>query len=256
VINRNLIIRRADEDDVPPQTVERDYVLAHVLSSIAEAEDARLIFKGGTALRLCHLDDYRYSADLDFSLVGEIDLVGARQLVADALDRCREAVGFPALELTADLLRIEYQGPLGGRRSIKLDVADNELVVDTTRKPIALRYEDQQAQECVVYTLEEIAAEKVRCVIQRLQCRDLFDLHQLFVVEEIDPDFIWPTFEKKAAHKGIDPASFAERFEARVPHYKKRWEDELGEHLPGALPPFDGLLREVRRALRGQLKAN
>ena len=28
-----------------------------------------LVFKGGTALRLCYFEDYRYSADLDFSVV-------------------------------------------------------------------------------------------------------------------------------------------------------------------------------------------
>jgi hypothetical protein len=32
-------------------------------------DDTGLVFKGGTALRLCHINDYRYSADLDFSLV-------------------------------------------------------------------------------------------------------------------------------------------------------------------------------------------
>jgi predicted nucleotidyltransferase component of viral defense system len=254
VINRNLIIRRADEDNVLAQTVERDYVLAHVLTAIAEAGDDRVVFKGGTALRLCHLDDYRYSADLDFSVRPGLDLAGARQVVAGALERCREAVGFPSLFLTDALLpRIEYQGPLGGQRSIKLDVADDELVLETTRKPIALRYDDQRDQECVVYTLDEIAAEKVRCVIQRLQCRDLFDLHRLFVVEQLDPAFIWPSFEKKARHKNIDPESFATRFKERLPHYEARWASELGEHLPGEPPHFDGLLREVRRALREQL---
>src|SRR5947209_7286796 len=70
VIDRNEIIKLADRDDVPAQTVERDYVMAHVLSGIANHEaGAEMIFKGGTALRLCYVDDFRYSADLDFSLV-------------------------------------------------------------------------------------------------------------------------------------------------------------------------------------------
>ncbi len=30
-----------------------------------------------------------------------------------------------------------------------------------------------------VYSLEEIAAEKLRCVIQRVQCRDLYDIFRL-----------------------------------------------------------------------------
>lgn len=256
MINRNLIIRRADEDGVPAVTVERDYVLAHVLTALADAEDDRLVFKGGTALRLCHLDDHRYSADLDFSLVDDLDLAGARELVAAALERCRETIGLPELGLTADPIpRIRYRGPLGGQndRYIKLDVADDELVIETCRKPIAVRYGDQRERDCLVYTLDEVAAEKLRCVIQRLQCRDLFDLHQLFVDQRLDAEFIWPAFEKKARHKSIDPASFARRFNEREPDYKVRWDNELTEHI-GEPPPFDTVLREVRRALRGRLR--
>ena len=45
-------------------------MLTHVLAAIASTPDAhRMIFKGGTALRLCSFEDYRSSADLDFSLV-------------------------------------------------------------------------------------------------------------------------------------------------------------------------------------------
>ena len=70
MITKAHITRKAAQDNVPAITVERDYVLAHVVTSLATLEnDTGLVFKGGTALRLCHIDDYRYSADLDFSLV-------------------------------------------------------------------------------------------------------------------------------------------------------------------------------------------
>jgi uncharacterized protein len=75
VIHQNLIKRRADEDSLSAPAVERDYVLAHVLTAISEHDrKAQLVFKGGTALRLCHFEDYCYSADLDFSLTGGFDL--------------------------------------------------------------------------------------------------------------------------------------------------------------------------------------
>lgn len=69
MITRQRIIGRADEDGVPASTVERDYVLTHCLVAVSRLpEAASLVFKGGTALRICYFDDYRYSADLDFSL--------------------------------------------------------------------------------------------------------------------------------------------------------------------------------------------
>ena len=101
MINRNQIIRQADDDGVPAATVERDYVLNHVLAAIANCEQAKqIVFKGGTALRLCYFDDYRYSADLDFSLIGGLDRRSALQKVAQALTACQQALALPALSLT------------------------------------------------------------------------------------------------------------------------------------------------------------
>lgn len=98
MIHQNVIKRRADEDGLPAPTVERDYVLAHVLTAISERdEEQRLVFKGGTSLRVCHFTDYRYSADLDFSLTGGVDAEGATRLIAEALVDCRERIGLPLL---------------------------------------------------------------------------------------------------------------------------------------------------------------
>lgn len=101
MIHQNLIKRRADEDGLSAPAVERDYVLAHVLAAISGHDpQARVVFKGGTALRLCHFEDYRYSADLDFSLIGGLAVESALRLVAEALAGCRERLGFPLLGLT------------------------------------------------------------------------------------------------------------------------------------------------------------
>jgi uncharacterized protein len=257
VIHRNILTRQADEDGSSAIVVERDYVLAHVLAAISKRdEQERVVFKGGTALRLCHFDSYRYSADLDFSLVGGLSVDGARVLVVDALADCQALVGFPTLRLTdATPPRIEYVGPLDAKpRSLKLDLADDELVEDTTTLPIVLRYSDQAACNCLVYTLDEVATEKLRCVIQRLQCRDLFDLNELLVIREVDSQSIWPLFERKARHRGIDPERFAERFEERVPEWTRRWDNELSEYVIGESPEFGGVLRAVRRELRFVLR--
>lgn len=256
MIGRNEIIRRADADGVPATTVERDYILAHVLSAIVTRDEARqMVFKGGTAMRLCYFEDYRYSADLDFSIVGGLDKAGALRLVDEALADCQRSIQLPGLRLTdAAPPRIEYTGPLGRSRVLKLDLADDELVEETTRRPVFIRYSDQVEGDSLTYTLDETAAEKLRCVIQRLQCRDLYDIHELFVVHDLDPVFIWPGFERKARHRGIDPALFPERFEERIPAYKARWTTELGDHVSGDPPPFEEILRAIRRSLREFLR--
>jgi uncharacterized protein len=252
VIHQNVIKRRADEDGLSAFAVERDYVLAHSLTAISERDrEQRLVFKGGTALRLCHFENYRYSADLDFSLTGKVDAEGATRLIAEALVECRERIGFSSLELDDRTPpRIAYVGPLGAKpRFVKLDLAADELVEDTTNLPINPRYEDQEEGRCRVYTLEEIAAEKLRCVMQRLQCRDLYDLHELLVVNNVDAEAIWPLFERKARHRDRNPGRFGESFADRIPRLKERWDRELVDYIASP-PAFDGVLRAVRRELR------
>ena len=252
MIHPNQIKRRADEDGLSAPAVERDYVLAHVLTAISERDrQAQIIFKGGTALRLCHFDDYRYSADLDFSLIDGLDIEGALRLIVDALADRMERIGFPHLGLTRGTPpRIEYVGPLGAKlRHLKLDLATDELVENTTALPIRRRYEDQERRRCHVYTLEEIAAEKLRCVMQRVQCRDLFDLHELLMAGGVDAKAIWPLFERKARRRNLDPDRFGDCFADRELRWQRRWDRELAQYI--TLPPhLDGVLRAVRRELR------
>jgi len=101
-----------------------------------------------------------------------------------------------------------------------------------------------------VYTLAEIAGEKLRCVLQRLQCRDLFDLFLLFEVAQVDTTEAAMVFRPKAEHKGIDPDAFAARYRERIEQYRKRWEVELREHVPGEVPHFSDVERRVTRHLR------
>lgn len=235
--------------------VERDYVLTHIVEALAALEPpSGLIFKGGTALRLCFYTDYRYSADLDFSLV-DLSVSDAIARLRVACERCVDAIGLAQIALPdADPLLIRYVGPLGRERDIKLDLADDELVLGTTERATIPRYSDQPEERSALttYTLEEICAEKVRCVIQRLLCRDISDLHRLFVREGIDVATVWPMFEEKARAMNVDPARFAERLSNREPQYRRRWERELSDLEPG-VAPFDQVFRELRRTLRSHL---
>ena len=68
-------ITTAGGSRIPETIIERDYVLAWFLTCLA-AHGLRgcLAFKGGTALRRCWFNDYRFSEDLDFTLTRAIAL--------------------------------------------------------------------------------------------------------------------------------------------------------------------------------------
>jgi predicted nucleotidyltransferase component of viral defense system len=181
VIAKGLITQRANDEQLPALTIERDYIIANVCADIGALDDPRFVFKGGTLLRLCYFDDYRYSADLDFSAVDGLTVVDAVQIVSTALDACRRRTEMPMLEVanTADgRTWITYVGPLGSHaRKIKLDISDTELVESHRRLFLNPTWADMPVDAAIEgYTLDEVGAEKLRCIAERSQCRDLYDL--------------------------------------------------------------------------------
>lgn len=248
--NKAQITQQAARDGVPATTVERDYVLAHIIAGLATLNiEHGLVFKGGTALRLCFFENYRYSADLDFSLTHGTKQ-DAYDVVQLALDSQSGAI--TALSLTdQEPIRITYQGPLGRERTLKLDIAEDELVLDAQSTALLPRWGDLPKDAALTtYSLTEIAGEKLRCIMQRLQCRDLFDLALLFDDAQVDPRDAADIFIPKAQHRDLDPRQFAERYTKRVAQYQKRWDRELSEHVPGAVPEFNDLERRIARRLR------
>ena len=52
------------------KTIEKDYILTWVLQAIAASPLRDLLaFKGGTAIKKIYVPDYRFSEDLDFTLL-------------------------------------------------------------------------------------------------------------------------------------------------------------------------------------------
>jgi predicted nucleotidyltransferase component of viral defense system len=257
MITTHRITRRADDDGVDAGVVERDYVLAHVVAQLPKAHmpgGGRLVFKGGTALRFVHVEDYRYSADLDFTVLdGSVETAAAA--LSEAVAAAKEHAGFPNLEIQISKgtpPQLAYVGPLGAKpRTVKVDLAAGEHVESVVQgEVLASLWDDLPAGlPFDVYPLDEIAAEKLRCVIQRVQCRDLYDLLRLTRDLKVDLRDIRGLFERKSRIKALDPASFREKFEDRTERYKERWEREMGEHLADP-PRFEDVLRIVRRNLR------
>ena len=71
MILQKEIIQCREKLGVPPATIDKDWVLGHVLNAMYSFDDIRknLVFKGGTCLRKCYFEHYRFSEDLDFTLL-------------------------------------------------------------------------------------------------------------------------------------------------------------------------------------------
>ena len=69
MIPRAEILRMAEEQGLLATTIEKDYALGWILFGVAAHPELRTwLFKGGTCLKKCYFDTYRFSEDLDFTL--------------------------------------------------------------------------------------------------------------------------------------------------------------------------------------------
>ena len=163
--------------------VEKDYVIGWVLWGIGS--DPRLskswAFKGGTCLKKCYVETYRFSEDLDFTVLpgGMIEPDELLPVLLDVLDRIYEQSGIdftgqhPYLRRRRDGSSVEgriyYRGPLGapGVASLKLDLTTDEIVVrPTVLQNINHHYPDGLPLPAQVrcYGFEEVFAEKLRAM--------------------------------------------------------------------------------------------
>src|SRR5512136_2548786 len=76
MISRQEIMDFAREFGLRAEIVEKDYILGWILAGISSHAALRQqwIFKGGTCLKKCYFETYRFSEDLDFTLTDSAQL--------------------------------------------------------------------------------------------------------------------------------------------------------------------------------------
>jgi predicted nucleotidyltransferase component of viral defense system len=69
MISKLEILSVATAAQLIPTTVEKDYALSWMLYGISKhIALSEWIFKGGTCLKKCYFETYRFSEDLDFTV--------------------------------------------------------------------------------------------------------------------------------------------------------------------------------------------
>lgn len=257
------IQKKAREAGVRDQQIEKDYILSWILQGIAQHEklSKTIVFKGGTVLKKVYFADYRFSEDLDFTLLeNETSNQEIFEWFVEAFEYVRSEANIP-LEIKDNNEHddgginffIGYVGPLGGlgsNRKVKVDISRSEvLVFEPVKQNAFLGYTDQENHELLCYTLQEVLVEKLRSVMQRMQARDIYDVWYLLEIHGMDVDFYTAEFRAKCESKGIDPTEFHTKFEKRLPQYKGRWQSSLVDQIRD-LPDFDELMRAVKRHLK------
>jgi predicted nucleotidyltransferase component of viral defense system len=115
MIDKREILEIAAQTSLTPHVVEKDYVLGWMLAGIYAHEELaeRWLFKGGTCLKKCFFETYRFSEDLDFTLLEEAQLEDGflRRVFGEIGQWIYDETG---IEIPADKQEFEfYQNPRG-----------------------------------------------------------------------------------------------------------------------------------------------
>ena len=253
---------------LPEETVERDYCLAWLLCSLSRHATLgeSLAFKGGTALRRIHYGEYRFSEDLDFTLVAELpfdtvlngfaEVFAETERESDVRFWLRGGDGAVANHQRNDTCYFEYQGPRLRPSSVKVDVTRSETVVfPLQRKPVLRTYQEfdlPEDRQLLVYSLEEIVVEKTLAVTDsaRREPRDLYDLWYIFDSGLVaDPELMVEGLSRKLASRpGRNADVLVPKLDNAERVLRKAWANRLSAQV-SMLPVFDGCFRRVRRSL-------
>jgi hypothetical protein len=117
------------------------------------------------------------------------------------------------------------------------------MVREAVRRPVHHPYSDRPDDgiEVSTYSFEELYAEKLRALAERLRPRDLYDVIHLYRRQELNPDrsIVIEILREKCAFKGIAvPTVESIRVSPLVAELRAGWEQMLRHQLP-QLPPFE-----------------
>lgn len=263
MIKQGEIQKKARTIGVRDQQIEKDYVLSWILQGIAMHKKLSdvIVFKGGTVLKKVYFEDYRFSEDLDFTLLNENI---SNQLIFnyfnEVFEYVKEEANIP-LEIIDDNehkdgginFYISYIGPLGGMGSnkrVKVDISKSEkLQFEPIEKDVIVSYIDQEAHKLLCYSLEEILVEKLRSIMQRMQARDFYDIWYLLEIQGLDLEFYVNEFVAKCESKQLNSSDFFKKLNQRQAQYKARWKKSMKDQIQD-LPEFEQVERELMRHLK------
>jgi predicted nucleotidyltransferase component of viral defense system len=279
MIDKREILAIAQQTSLTPHVVEKDYVLGWMLAGIYAHEEfaPNWIFKGGTCLKKCFFETYRFSEDLDFTLLKPEQLDA--ELLQDAFGEIGEwiyeqtGIEIPADNQEFEFYRnprgqlscqgkISYKGPISpthGLPRVKLDLtADERVVLPPVRLQIFHPYTDapEGGIEVLAYDYMEAFAEKFRALAERTRPRDLYDVVNLYRNGQARPEprRFMEVLRSKCEFKGIGIPRISD-LEPHRADLEAGWIHMLEHQLPALLPvaTFWDALPEIFAWLEGAI---
>jgi len=266
MIEQKEINKIATQSRVSDRQIEKDYVLSWLLFAISQNEILynALGFKGGTVLKKAYFEDYRFSEDLDFTLIREnVSNEQIKQEFSNLFDFIKEEANIDMRidpkkwiihESGSSQFYIDYVASLQGNmgsRDLKIDITRGEILeTEIETKTIFRNYSDLKEDfQVQCYSLAEVLIEKMTALMGRTEPRDLYDFWYLTEIEKMKISGYLFEFQNKAQHKRQDPKRFLEKVLSKETAFKRDWEKKLVSQIHN-LPKYEEVFREAKRHLK------
>lgn len=261
MINRKEILTTAKAQSVPPDTIDKDYVLGHFLNSFFLQPWARqhFVFKGGTCLRKCHFADYRFSEDVDMTIISDDFILTKKHI--DAVTNTMQAHADIYCNILAFKTIMHNNKQVGWDIEICYWGANHnpsetpvfretchtkiwcefrffeKMLFPVIDRPILHPYSDNvhMNQSIPCYHIHEVLSEKLRALIQRNrgEARDYYDIWYLKNnVSNIDWNEVKLGFLEKCEYKEILFSEVGDFFKPeRLRQVAITWDKRLSHQL-------------------------
>ena len=263
MIHPKEINKRAVLYNVSDRQIEKDYVLTWILNGIANHEtlSKAFVFKGGTLLKKFYFEDYRFSEDLDFTLLDEsLTHEDFNEKLEEVFAWVKEESNITLQhkedgiheESGSSQFYINFIGPLAGSidsRDIKIDITRGEkMEFPIEEKNAIITYTDlpKDSFPLQCYSLSEVLIEKMAALMGRTEPRDLYDFWYLMEVCRLNMTNHHIEFRNKAEHKGLNPDEFGPQIISKERVFERGWIKKLQNQIHD-LPKYDDVFRETKR---------
>jgi len=286
MIKQAEILEYAELYKLTKNQIDKDWVLSYLLYAIISIPELqeRMIFKGGTCLKKCYFPDYRFSEDLDFTLLdnqfvitprivnkiikaaSELSfhedfnrgiLVKLKQIVATQSNDVEQGFKVYIHYWGADHRKNDFPSDkqANWHHTIKLDINHTEeIIFPIQEKPILHNLSDWEKFNAAIvrcYSIEEVLSEKLRSLIQRKYTspRDCYDI---WFLKNNCSDLNWQkikeAFLKKSGAKNIRFRNAEQLLDSRKEKIlKQHWDTQLVNQFPsGKLPECNIVMTDLK----------
>lgn len=256
----------------PQFVLEKDYALSYLLAGIVAVPALResLVFKGGTCLRRAYFPGYRFSEDLDYTSRMTLSCEALLKALTEAAAQMKaRLLTFGPFEVVVAeerhrephlrgqcvfRVRVQFPWMRSPDCSLKVEVSAQEpLLGGPVEHRLIHEFPGELLEATIpVYRLEEIAAEKLRALLQsrqhlrdqgwlRNRPRDLYDLWHLWRQSAFRLDWqeVGRLLPNKANAYGLTYSGPEDFLDEQVLRGVQRdWQAQLANFVPD-LPDFE-----------------